>query len=295
MLVLVLESFSLHRFVVQKLNSHPQIRSGGEPFQGDQKSFGSFELLRDEMSRTFSNECAKHGATLSGFKWMTNQGHEVAPAKMNAWFNATGTRVIYLWRRNILREFVSKQLLKQEEIAHPHSEEQITLTKVTLKSKNLVRDLENILEMRRVTAAYYPLIPSVTVYYEDVIDTAEPYNATWSTILAFLGVPVRSLRTVQTVVVHANRPTLALVENLEDVRKSMLAVCNDRKKYPLYDVTCNELFTERIEEPRAPRRPPPENFGGPTMFGRKGGVPVAGRLKHIPPNVQKTPYAPAIA
>lgn len=237
------------RYFIKKLKTHPNIGSDGEVFQG--KRWGmktrTFKKTSAEMTRVLHERCnKKENYTHAGFKWMTSQHIVKEPARMTAWLVETQTKLLFLWRRSLLRQHIS-DLVNHLDGSRAHASshaEAASIAKVTVKLKTgrfLVHQLERILKARSHAAAYYRTVPSATFYYEDAIESSGDYNQTWSSILTFLGAPDVALSIItDSVVIHTNKPILYSVSNAQQVRHSMRQICSTKKGLR-YGNTCDEL------------------------------------------------------
>ena len=105
----------------------------------------------------------------------------------------------------------------------------------------LVRALDEILDTRSRVFAYYKALPSITVYYEDLVESSELYNQTWSSVLAFIGAPlVPFVIFGDQLVIHANKPLLSSVRNADVMLSSLRPICKSRRRHR-YGTLCDEL------------------------------------------------------
>ena len=249
---LIITLLATRRYTIKKLNMHPRIGTYAESFS--KKNWGkearTFEERTAEMTRVFALECDQVHKTHVGFKWMTNQHQDHEPARMSAWLGETRTKLLFLWRRSLLREYVSQVVLDADpSAAHASSSAKAASTagvSVTLPiGAALLRALDKILKARATTAAFYEALPSLTIYYEDVVESSKLYNQTWSGVLAFLGVPDLALDVItESLVIHADKPLLASVSNAAAVLQSLRRPCGTSRRSS-YGTMCAELALPR--------------------------------------------------
>ena len=236
-------------YFIKKLKTHPNIDADTEPFSNTRwgKQTRTFEETSAEVTRVLHNKCSKKQRnTHVGFKWMTNQHHGEDPIRMSEWLGGTQTKLLFLWRRSLLRQYISEiVMVLKPDAAHPSSQaEAAIIANVTVKlrtGQRLVHKLEKRFKARSRVAAYYAALPSRTFYYEDTVESSEHYNETWSEILNFLDVPDIALAAItDSVVIHANKPILDPVRNAGEVQNSLRQVCSTNQGRR-WGTTCDEL------------------------------------------------------
>ena len=233
--VVISQQRSGSTYLVEALDAHPDLGCVDEIFAGRSGTdTGDWSAVDAKWEDTFSRQCPRGwwAPRAVGFKWMTNQGHDELHARVLAKAKATGTRVIFLFRRNELRREVSAAVNLEvggeaRGLAHPATDSAAQLVRarrVKLRAgAELVNELARKYEERARVAAYYAASDSLFVDYEDLV--GDGANASLARIHSFLGVahvepPASRLR-----VLHQDRPILAAVENAAAVRETMAQAC----------------------------------------------------------------------
>lgn len=218
------------------LNSHPNISSNGEIFSVKERRSNITAILRtldsvyslEWLSSAAKNECV----AAVGFKWMLNQGLMDHHREVLEYFKSKGVYVIFLFRRNILRRFISvlannydrhaKQLNGTHK-SHVHSKEEAEILAQFKPKINTAVLLSNISQVERTTADCMKLFNSthhIVIYYEDIISNQNVL----SHVQEFLRLPIRKLESRQ-VKIHTRSPSEQIL-NWEDVYKLL-----NRTKY----------------------------------------------------------------
>ena len=233
--VVISQQRSGSTYLVEALDAHPDLGCVDEIFaERSGTDTGDWSAVDAKWEDTFSRQCPRGwwAPRAVGFKWMTNQGHDELHARVLAKAKATGTRVIFLFRRNELRREVSAAVNLEvggeaRGLAHPATDAAAQLVRarrVKLRAgAELVNELARKYEERARVAAYYAASDSLFVDYEDLL--GDGADASLARIHAFLGVahvepPASRLR-----VLHQDRPILAAVENAAAVRETMAQAC----------------------------------------------------------------------
>ncbi|XP_057859997.1 uncharacterized protein LOC131068727 isoform X4 [Cryptomeria japonica] len=93
------------------LNSHPNISSHGEVFLDEKKrkNFASIKKVLDAIyNLEWKSSASKKECTAAvGFKWMLNQGAMEYNKEALAYFKQKNVSIIFLFRHNLLRRYVS--------------------------------------------------------------------------------------------------------------------------------------------------------------------------------------------
>ena len=108
--VVISQQRSGSTYLVEALDAHPDLGCVDEIFaERSGTDTGDWSAVDAKWEDTFSRQCPRGwwAPRAVGFKWMTNQGHDELHARVLAKAKATGTRVIFLFRRNELRREVS--------------------------------------------------------------------------------------------------------------------------------------------------------------------------------------------
>ncbi|GLJ54435.1 hypothetical protein SUGI_1169120 [Cryptomeria japonica] len=167
------------------LNSHPNISSHGEVFLDEKKrkNFASIKKVLDAIyNLEWKSSASKKECTAAvGFKWMLNQGAMEYNKEALAYFKQKNVSIIFLFRHNLLRRYVSilanvydkeAKLLNGTHQSHVHSsvEAQILATFKPVVNVTLLP-----LYLRRVEELCHDAIVSFrstrhkTVSYEDLV------------------------------------------------------------------------------------------------------------------------------
>ena len=108
--VVISQQRSGSTYLVEALDAHPDLGCVDEIFaERSGTDTGDWSAVDAKWEDTFSRQCPRGwwAPRAVGFKWMTNQGHDELHAHVLAKAKATGTRVVFLFRRNELRREVS--------------------------------------------------------------------------------------------------------------------------------------------------------------------------------------------
>lgn len=211
------------------LNSHINVSSNGEIFSVKERRSNMSTIAAtmdkvynlDWLSSASKNECT----AAVGFKWMLNQGLLLNHDDIASYFNRRGVSAIFLFRRNLLRRWVSilannhdrdiKQLNGTHK-AHVHSKDEADVLaryKPTLNLTLLVPTLKQADKWTVDALKHFKSTRHIVLYYEDLV-----HNRTkLKDVLEFLRVPQRKLASRQ-VKIH-RKPLSEQVENWEAVSK----------------------------------------------------------------------------
>lgn len=187
------------------LNSHPNISSHGEVFLDETKreNFGSIKKILDTVyNLDWKTSASKNDCTSAvGFKWMLNQGLMEYNKEALAYFKKEGVSVVFLFRHNLLRRYVSilanlfdkeAKSLNGTHKSHVHSrfEAQILAAfKPEVNVTHLPAYLRRIREISHDTIVSFKSARHKIVYYEDIVK----YPGQVLGIQKFLGVIPRKL------------------------------------------------------------------------------------------------------
>ncbi|PIN01697.1 hypothetical protein CDL12_25795 [Handroanthus impetiginosus] len=187
------------------LNSHTNVSSNGELFY--------FEDMRSNVSSVLStldrvynldlfntaprNQCL--GAV--GFKWMLNQGLMDYHKEIAAYFNNRGVFVIFLFRKNLLRQMISllanmydtnAKLLNGTHNAHVQTQEEAEILsryKPKINPKSVLRDLQFMEKSISEALEYYRSTRHIVLYYGDLVKN----HTKLVEVQEFLGLPKMEL------------------------------------------------------------------------------------------------------
>jgi LPS sulfotransferase NodH len=115
-----------------------------------------------------------------------------APRRMLAALDARGWHIVYLWRRNVVRQALSGLTAwKRGNVFHAHSgeERRVTTAPVTIPVHSLVRDAYQRLRWLQKEAEMLDGFTYATVNYEDDLKDAEARRATMNRLFTFLELP----------------------------------------------------------------------------------------------------------
>ncbi|XP_027347605.1 uncharacterized protein LOC113858988 isoform X2 [Abrus precatorius] len=192
------------------LNSHINVSSNGEIFSVRERRVNISTIVQtldevynlDWFSSASKNECS----AAIGLKWMLNQGLMEHPTEIADYFNRRSVSVIFLFRRNLLRRFVSM-------LANSY-DRQAKLLNGTHKSH--VHSAEEDMETRAAKALeYFNSTRHMILYYEDLIRN----HTTLKDVQEFLGLPQMELTSRQ-VKIHRG-PLSDHIKNWDDVNKTL--------------------------------------------------------------------------
>eukprot|EP01018_Ginkgo_biloba_P035798 Gb_08477 [translate_table: standard] len=208
------------------LNNHSNISSHGEIFANETKreNFTSIKKILDRVyNLDWSSSASKNDCTAAvGFKWMLNQGAMEYNKEALAYFKQRGVSVIFLFRHNILRRYVSilanvfdkdAKLLNGTHRSHVHSklEAEILATfKPTVNVTSLPAYLQRIQQIIDDAFFFFKNTRHTVIYYEDIIKQEKIMG-----IQSFLGLKPRKL-TSQHVKIHT-KPLSEQVHNWQEV------------------------------------------------------------------------------
>jgi len=213
------------------LNSHPNISSNGEIFNRVDRRENISSILQtlDKLyNLDWLTSAAKNDCTAAfGLKWMLNQGILENHDDIVSYLNKKGVSIIFLFRRNTLRQVISvlandydkdaKQLNGTHK-SHVHSKEEAEILakfKPKLDTSTLIANIRNIEKAIKDCLDHFKSTRHMILYYEDIIGNS---NAL-SRVQEFLRVPVRPLMSRQ-VKIHT-RPLPDLIKNWEDVSSKL--------------------------------------------------------------------------
>ncbi|KAH8097768.1 hypothetical protein JL720_679 [Aureococcus anophagefferens] len=161
----------------------------------------------------------------------------------------TGTTILYLFRRNLLRHEISKNANTQlkDALAHPKTAAELASARgnVTLfEGAELVSDMVKRLEARAKVVGYYAGIPSLFLAYEDLVPGSSDAEARWAAVFEVLRASANA--TMKTpkrplVAIHQTRAILGDVDNAAAVRDTMRSVCSPEVSF---GGACEEVLAE---------------------------------------------------
>lgn len=212
------------------LNNHPNASSHGELFANDsrRKSFASIKQTLDKVyNLEWNSSASKNDCTTAvGFKWMLNQGAMEYDKEALAYFKERGVSVIFLFRRNILRRYVSilanvfdkeAKLLNGTHQAHVHSKfeaEILARYKPVVNVTFLPAYLQRIQKTMDDAFSFFKGSRHTVIYYEEITKSEKVME-----VLKFLGLKPREL-TSRHVKIHT-KPLSEHVHNWEEVNKRL--------------------------------------------------------------------------
>ncbi|KAM3353442.1 hypothetical protein ACQJBY_024550 [Aegilops geniculata] len=185
------------------LNSHINVSSNGEIFSKKERRINISSIIKtmdmvynlDWNSSASKNECT----AAAGFKWMLNQGLVANQAAVVDYFNQRGVSVIFLFRRNLLRQMANI----------------LAKYKPRLNTTTLMWSLKQADDYTRKALENLKSVRHITLYYEDLIQ-----NRTMLVeVLDFLKVPVRKLVS-RHVKIHT-KPLSDQIENWDEVYNAL--------------------------------------------------------------------------
>ncbi|KAH9318273.1 hypothetical protein KI387_020042, partial [Taxus chinensis] len=190
---------SVHNFVILSmqrsgsgwfetlLNNHPNISSHGEIFanEGRRQNFSSIKKILDAVyDLDWNSSASKNNCNAAvGFKWMLNQGAMEYNMQALAYFKERGVSIIFLFRHNILRRYVSilanvfdkeAKLLNGTHQSHVHSKveaEILAQYKPLVNVTFLLAYLQRIQQIMDDAISFYKSTRHMLIYYEDINKT----------------------------------------------------------------------------------------------------------------------------
>ncbi|MCO5559016.1 hypothetical protein L7F22_012607 [Adiantum nelumboides] len=212
------------------LNSHPNISSHGEVFSVDRRRESASTISKtlntlynlDWISSASKNDCT----AAVGLKWMLNQGVMEYNREIAAYLKDNSVSVIFLFRKNILRRYVSilansfdrvAKQLNGTHLAHVHSREEAKVLeayKPVVNLTSLIPYLQRVEEIIGDAHSFFMETRHMTVFYEDLV--ANPRKELRKA-LKFLGVKPSKLESKH-VKIHT-RPLHDQIDNWEDLNE----------------------------------------------------------------------------
>ncbi|KAI5082243.1 hypothetical protein GOP47_0001986 [Adiantum capillus-veneris] len=208
------------------LNSHPNVSSHGEIFSVEKRreNMSTIKKTLDTVySLDWDSSASKNECTAAvGLKWMLNQGLMEYKREVAAYLNRNSVSVIFLFRRNILRRYVSilantfdreKKQFNGTHRAHVHSKEEASLLaayKPTVNLTSLITYMKRIEEIMLDALLSFNGTRNMVVYYEDLVDMP----AELKRVQEFLHVDCRELQSK-----HVKIHTLPLSGQIENWRE----------------------------------------------------------------------------
>lgn len=213
------------------LNSHLNVSSNGEIFITRERR-SNMSMISRTLDKVYNldwnSSASKSECTAAvGFKWMLNQGLMDHYEEIAEYFSRRGVSVIFLFRRNRLRQWISllanshDQYAKQlngTHRAHVHSQyeaEILARYKPVLDANSLAVKLKQLDGWAADALERLESTRHIVLYYEDLVRN----HTKLMDVLDFLGVPRRRLIS-RHVKIHT-RPLSNLVENWDDVRGAL--------------------------------------------------------------------------
>ncbi|XP_021752062.1 uncharacterized protein LOC110717623 [Chenopodium quinoa] len=213
------------------LNSHMNVTSNGEIFSNKERRDNISSIIRtldkvynlDWFNSASKNECS----AAVGFKWMLNQGLMDYPEEIVEYFNRRGVSAVFLFRRNLLRRYISvlansfdryAKILNGTHKSHVHSpEEAETLSKYKplINSTSLLSALKEAEFTMAQALANFNSTRHIILYYEDLIKN----HTKLVDVQDFLGIPHMNLTSRQ-VKIHKGH-LREHIKNWDDVNKTL--------------------------------------------------------------------------
>ncbi|KAI5066160.1 hypothetical protein GOP47_0018784 [Adiantum capillus-veneris] len=212
------------------LNSHPNISSHGEVFSVDGRRESASTITRtldtlynlDWISSASKNECT----AAVGLKWMLNQGVMEYKKEIADYLKDNSVSVIFLFRKNILRRYVSilansfdrvAKQLNGTHLAHVHSKEEAEVLeayKPVVNLTSLIPYLERVEEIIDDACSSFKETRHMIFFYEDlVVNPRKELRKAQK----FLGVNPLKLESKH-VKIHT-RPLHGQIENWDDLNE----------------------------------------------------------------------------
>ena len=228
--VVITSQRSGSRYFIDKLKSHTEIRTAGEIFSHDRFRNTTWSSMHDAIDRHMGSACSyNEHVTTVGFKWMLNQGHDDRHEKVKNYFRKSGTKLVFLWRKNEVRRIISLRALATEKEAHPSAVQaaQLAAEKIAMPSgRALINQLEKDAHERKSVTRYYERSSDhLVIFYEDIVESSPKYGETFKRVFYFVGVAPTQLTASRSIAIHGNQPMLASVSNAEAVLQTLILCC----------------------------------------------------------------------
>lgn len=167
------------------LNSHPNVSSHGEVFSVERRRT-SVSTIKETLNTIYNldwvSSAAKNECTAAvGLKWMLNQGVMEYKTEIAAYLKEKSVSVIFLFRRNLLRRYVSilanafdrdAKQLNGTHRAHVHSEveaEVLAAYKPVVNLASLLPYLERVGDIINDARISFKHMRHMTLFYEDLV------------------------------------------------------------------------------------------------------------------------------
>ncbi|KAJ1455953.1 hypothetical protein M885DRAFT_518855 [Pelagophyceae sp. CCMP2097] len=240
--VIISQQRSGSRYFVDKLHTHPLLSVGGELFISNRmnglpaaQKRNLPKVYRESMAANQQQRCCRNVRHV-GFKWMTNQGHERAHGSILKNLKDSKTKVIFLWRRNVLRQLISDSVNRVRGTKCPAHVGNGSAPKgcAALKAKipgsacDLRRALRSIEVDRGRIAKFYQSVELGTFFYEDLVEQSPLHDETWTRVLKVLGVPAEPhfiFGHSSSIIFHGDKPLFDAVANSGAARKAYATIC----------------------------------------------------------------------
>ncbi|KAM0948874.1 putative Sulfotransferase domain, P-loop containing nucleoside triphosphate hydrolase [Dioscorea sansibarensis] len=213
------------------LNSHVNVSSHGEVFsnKGRRSNISSITTTLEKLyNLDWNSSASKNECTAAvGLKWMLNQGLMAHHKEIVEYFNRRGVSVIVLFRRNLLRRFVSilanshdrdaKQLNGTHK-AHVHSRNEADVLaryKPLINATDLIPSLNHMDRGSVDALEYFKNTHHMLLYYEDLVSN----HTKLMDVLEFLKLPPRKLFS-RHVKIHT-KPLSQQVENWDTIYNTL--------------------------------------------------------------------------
>ncbi|KAK7230879.1 hypothetical protein SO694_00074059 [Aureococcus anophagefferens] len=200
----------------------------------------------------------------------------------------TGTTILYLFRRNLLRREISNVANEQLEDAraHPKTEAELASARgnVTLgEGSELVSEMVKKLEERATAVGYYAGIPSLFLAYEDLVPDSSDAEARWAAVFEFLHASsnaTMSMPESPLLAIHQTRAILSGVDNAAAVRDTMRSVCSTEVSF---GGACEEVLAGAATTPDDAMRPLLERYAeaNAALSAYEDGRPYVARVLRL--------------
>lgn len=230
-------------YLEQCLNSHPEVRCFGEVligYGGHYKKYPPRVLKKYRRARTLW-QAVMSGALLNpektiknalsseevglksiGFRLMYNQMRRDKRV-WNHVKNIENLKVIHLYRKNLLKQFVSLKLMHDQSkygrfSAHAYAKSEIV--KINVDASEAMSFVVGSLAERRAMSDRFSCFPSISVYYEEMVAEGGLSSNLNCEIEGFLGVKKFNMSSNQ----KKMNPTVLehYVENYDELKKTFL-------------------------------------------------------------------------
>lgn len=213
------------KLLVQLLNSHPQIRCQGEILS---KSFWNpltrrlvLPFWRHFPLLFFNLQAAQKNQKAYGFKLFNK--HCKHPGRVLHQMNATGWKIIHLWRRDVFSQAISNQVAVATHHWHrnPRQAEPSMPKSLHIEPERLLTTIANILQNHQKDREILSSLPHLDLIYEDHLKDETRRQGMTPALLRFLEQPAATLSV--RLLPSYGKPYRELIENYPELEQAAQA------------------------------------------------------------------------